>query len=208
MKFIFLLNKILPMVFWVLLIFGFDSAYISVLTILSAIVHEGGHLIAMLLFCKKKNSNPTANISGFRINAYGLSYKEELIAACGGPMMNLAVGLLCFVFPIPHGFDEYIKSFGILNIMTMISNLLPIMEYDGYKIIRCIIALFSKNATEGEKILYWISFFFTSVMCFLSLYIMLKMGEGYWLFGVFFTVLLSSITKRQRHTIYENNRDF
>jgi len=208
MRFIFFLDKILPLVFWVLLMFGFDSAYIAVLTIIAALIHEGGHLIAMLPFSKSKGNCPRADISGFRINASGLSYKEELAAALGGPLVNLLIGALCLSLPASSYFAEYIKTFGILNIITMISNLLPIAEYDGYKIVKCIIALCSNDASSGERILYWISFLFSAVMCFLSLYIMLKLGEGYWIFAVFFSVLLSYIVKRQRYAIYENNRDF
>ena len=46
-------KEILPLLFWVLLLFGFDKAYIAVLTLLVALVHEVGHYIAFLADCQQ-----------------------------------------------------------------------------------------------------------------------------------------------------------
>ena len=205
MKFIFLLlKKILPVAFWVLLIFGFDSAYAAILTILAALIHEGGHLIFSLSFSHKRNALLKSDLSGFRIRTKYLSYKEELIAAIGGPIANLAVGLLFLFFPFGKEFEEYATAFGVLNIMTMVSNLLPIEGYDGYKTISAISSLIFRDNLKTDVVLYWVSFVFSCIMTFLSLYLMLRLGEGYWIFAVFFSVTLSTIIRKQNNTIYEN----
>ena len=204
MKFIFLLEKILPLAFWILLIFGFDSAYMAILTIIAALIHEGGHLIATAPFSKKRSKIPRSNIAGFRIDTNALSYKEEFVAALGGPIINLVIGLIFIFLPFSQNFKTYAYMFGILNIMTMISNLLPIEGYDGHKALSALIAVFFGDSLMSEVILHWISFFFSAIMTFLALYLMLKLGEGYWIFAVFFSVMLSAIIKKQNNTIYEN----
>ena len=52
-------NSFLPLLFWALIMFGFDAPYIAILTIISAIIHEAGHLFAML-FITHEAQMPTA----------------------------------------------------------------------------------------------------------------------------------------------------
>lgn len=204
MKALIVLEKILTLAFWVLVIFGFDLAYTGVLTVLAALIHELGHFISIEIFSKKKKSRLTPSLLGFRIDAGRLTYKEELYVALGGPLINLTVGILFISLSAHTGLGYYFRVFGILNILTMVSNLLPIESYDGYKIATCIIAIFSKEITRWESVLYWISFSFCCISTFFALYIVLKLGEGYWVFLVFFSFTLTSIVKRQNQTICEN----
>ena len=197
MKLALFLSKILPLLFWMLLMLGFDSACIAVLTLLSAIIHECGHLIA--ISSTQKPGLLKAHISGFRIKVSDMSYKEELIVAAAGPLINIGVwGILAF-FHKNAAYGNYLCTFGVINLLTALSNLLPIEGYDGYKILSCLGALLLDDASACEKILFGISFVFSSIMCFLSLYLILKLGEGYWLFIVFFSLTLSAIAKRKKH---------
>ena len=197
MKLAIFLSKILPLLFWVLLLLGFDSLYISVLTVLAAIIHECGHLIFAPI--SKRAALPRADISGFRIDIRDMSYKEELLAAIGGPLINIFVGILSFVLFTNSPLADYARLFGTVNVMTALSNLLPIEGYDGYKILFCIGALIFDDAGRCEAVLLWISFLLSALMCFLSLYLILKLGEGYWIFFVFFTLTLSVIIRRTKH---------
>lgn len=208
MKLIFLIEKILPLIFWVVLIFGFDSEYVAVLTIVAAIIHEGGHMIVSMPFSKKRSSVLKNELSGFRIKANSLSYKEELITALGGPAFNFVVGVFCFIIPFEISFREYAYTFGLLNIMTMISNLLPIENYDGYRALSSALCIIFGNSLAVYSVLYWLSFATSVIMTFVSLYLMLRIDEGYWIFAVFFSITLSAIVKRQKDTICENKRDF
>lgn len=197
MKFLLLAEQSLLVVFWVLLIFGFDSTYIAVLTVLSALVHELGHIIAVMLIHKKGCFMPKPDISGFRIKLPSMSYKEELICAISGPLANLI--LLVFTLPVS---SPYAKTFAMLNLLTMLSNLLPIDGYDGFKILTSIFGLRLKCYARAQRILYSISFAFSCVMCFLALYILLKIGEGYWLFAVFFSVMLRAMIVRKNRDVF------
>jgi len=197
----FLLKKMLPLAFWIVLIFGFDAPYIAVLTILAAIIHEGGHLIISFPFSNKRSNTLKNNISGFRINTKQLSYKEELLAALGGPLANLIVAFILFSLPLESELKEYTYTFGMLNIMTMISNMLPIENYDGHRALSAALYLIFGDSASVYSFLYWLSFIFSSIMTFLSLYIMLRIGEGFWMFAVFFSVTLSAVVKRQNNAI-------
>ena len=177
MKIAIFLSKILPLLFWALLMLGFDSVYVAVLTVLSAAIHECGHLIAMPR--KSKSTLPRADISGFRIKIRGLSYKEELAVAACGPLTNILLGSILLIFSRSMPCGIYAKTFGIINLMTAISNLLPIEGYDGYKMLFCISALFFDDTARAERTLATFSFLFSALMCFLSLYLILKVGEGY-----------------------------
>ena len=202
-KLISFFERSLAILFWVLLMLGFDAPYITVLTVSAAVIHELGHIIAA--FCISGSVRiPRGDISGFRIKMSGLSYKEELIVALGGPLINILLGVILLKLPFPKTALPYLRTFGILNIMTAISNLLPIESYDGHKALLCLAAIFTSRHLLAEAIMHKLSFGFCAVMCFLSLYLILKLGEGYWLFAVFFSVLLSSIIKRQKQAFCEN----
>lgn len=195
----FLLEKLLPLAFWVILIFGFDAPYVAVLTILAALIHEGGHFIITLPFSNKRSHTLKNDISGFRIKTKNLSYKEELLAALGGPLFNLMAAICSFLIPSVDGLREYLYIFTIINLMTMISNLLPIEGYDGHRALSSALCLVWGEVSRVYSFVYWVSFFFSSIMTFFSLYVMLRIGEGYWIFAVFFSITVSAIIRKERY---------
>lgn len=201
MKFLLLLERSLLLVFWVLLIFGFDLPYTAILTILAALIHELGHVFCLMRTKSSCNLLPKPNVSGFRIKIPEMSYQKELLCALYGPLANLAVALLCLL-PLSPKLTPYLHTFATLNIMTMISNLLPIEEYDGYKILGSVLSLTVRCEATAQNVLYMTSLIFSAVMCFLSLYVMLKLGEGYWIFAVFFTVMIRMVIKKQKACIF------
>ncbi len=204
MKIIVLLEKCLPLFFWVLMMFGFDSPAGAVLTITVAVLHELGHMLMISLFTNKRASFPIANITGFRIRINELSYKEELLVSLGGPLINLIFGLPFAFIPASSVLLSYLKAFGIINLVTMVSNLFPIESFDGYRIISSVFGILGRADTSFSYILDTLSLAFTSLTCFLSLYLILKLGEGYWIFLIFFSLLISTIIKKQNRTIWEN----
>jgi len=202
MKFLALLKNVLAVCFWGILIFALESTYVSILTIAAALLHECGHMIVTLFFTKSKSGKLTGDISGFRIQTEGLSYGEEFLCAAGGPMINIVTFAICLLTG-----GVYILTFGLLNLLTALANLLPIESYDGYRIAHSAMCLFGFDGGRAEYILSHVSFIFSVLMTFLSLYLMLKLGEGYWIFAVFFSLTLSWLIKRQKRTICEKNGD-
>lgn len=199
MKLLYLLSETLTAIFWTLLMFGFDTPKVAALTLVAAIIHELGHIIALKILGKGARPLPRARISGLRISVHSLSYKDELILAAAGPLMNF----FCALFTLPIACFELSRLFISLNVMTALSNLLPAPGYDGLRITECLFLIFGKNYVRAERVLFAISIITVSLLCLFSLYFILKVGEGYWIFAVFFTLLVSELTKRQNSTFCE-----
>ncbi len=197
MSAIIFLEKALSILFWVLIIFGFDTVHIAVLTLICALLHECGHIAVILILNKRASGIPYGKINGLRISVKDLSYKEEICVAMGGPMINLGFAILVFMLSSASSFGEYMKIFGFINLMTMTSNLLPIRGYDGYKAIEASVMLITNDPMRGARILSGISFTLSILMCFISLYFMLKIGEGYWIFAIFISTVISDIAAKR-----------
>ncbi len=193
MNLLIFIEKALSIVFWVLVIFGFDTVGVAILTLICAVIHEIGHISVLLLLKKKTKKLPNAKIYGLRIGVKELSYIEEISVALGGPIINLFVAIAAFLH---RGFGpaaDYMQLFGFLNLMTMATNLFPITEHDGYKIIEATTMMFSKNPNKTKRLLSAMSFTLCMLMCFIALYFMLKIGEGYWIFAIFISTVISEI---------------
>lgn len=182
-------NQFLPVLFWVTLILGFEEPQIAMLTIISAIIHEGGH-IAFLKFKKIKNGELRGVISGFRIRPGSvLTYHEELMLYLSGPLSNLGAALLFSLFR-----GETAALLCTLNVATAVSNLFPVEGYDGYGILHSVA---EKKAPGGFgiRLLDALSNGIVFTFCILSIYFIDRFGCGYWIFAVFFVSMLKQLEK-------------
>ena len=194
-----LLERLLPPIFWMLLLFGFDSPLFALNTLISAAVHELGH-ISVFLLLGIKSSRPTGHISGFRIlPKRSLSFSEDALVSLGGPLANLVFSLISL--SLSPFFGEYAKILSLFSALTMLSNLAPIEGQDGYRII---LALTSRKFPYFEGALRKLSFAFNVILLFLSLYLIEKIGSGYWIFALFCASALSFISKSLRHAFFED----
>ena len=102
------------------------------LTVLSSLLHESGHLLVMTSVGNKPKA-VRFEITGMNIIRQpdtAISIKNEMLIALGGPLVNLillliSVILLCFCE------DENIMTFACVNLILMIFNLLPVKGLDG-----------------------------------------------------------------------------
>ena len=195
-------TEILPIAFWVLLIFGFDKPYIALITLLCAVIHEIGHYTAILLL-KCDTGTPIGHFSGFRIKKKNIvSYRKSIIIFLGGPMANFAFGMLFF---LPSFFSGYSFWVFAINIGTAFSNLLPIRGYDGYNIMFSIIK--NKGLVNAEIWLRRASFLFCTLLSFLSLYLMYYRDGGYWIYGIFTAMMISEMSQALGSQVCTNNEE-
>lgn len=195
MRFLRKAEAILPLIFWLLVIFAFDEPAFAAMTLAAAVIHELGHVAAGAA-CGEARLFPNAVASGFRIRPRAtLSYKDEMLLTLGGPLAGLLAALLSALlfFIFPH-FGHF-RTFSAVNLMTSLGNLLPIRGYDGYRLIECSILLFSPKPEGLLRAAELVSTLATTLLTFLSLYLILKLGEGYWIFCVFFSSLLARLVK-------------
>ena len=192
-----LANEILPMIFWILVLFGFDKPYVAVLTILAAVLHEIGHFIP-IYFLKCDTGTPIGHFSGFRIKEKRLtSYKEEILILASGPLANLLTFLLLLPFISRL---VYLRMFAYVNLATAISNLLPIKNYDGYSIGVELSRMYSKEGVTN--FLDSLSFLISGTFAFTALYLMYYHDTGYWIFGLFTASMLSEISQRLKKSVF------
>ena len=191
-------ESILPIFFWVLMIFGMDVPYIAILTIIAAVIHEIGHIEAIRHLSSSAKA-PRAHLSGFRIKSQdNTSYRDNSIILAMGPLFNIAFYI--FTLPFRKCLEGYVGVFGTINLITAISNLLPVEGYDGYGMLAQL--FMSKNLTAPMRILEGISFVFSVCATFFSLYLIDKFGSGYWIFGIFFILMISKLVKSGKYGIY------
>lgn len=189
-----ILTRILPSLFWLLLIFGFDAPYIANLTVISALIHEGGHILAASTLCT--DHTVRASFIGFGLLPKGtLSYKNEFLIILAGPLANIMIFTICLLFSDYCG--GYIEAFGIINLLTAISNLLPIQGYDGYRLAECTVSRLGNHPT-ASRALSVLSFALMTLLCFISLYLMSKLNAGYWIYFMFLFLLLKNMAKDQK----------
>ena len=184
------LESIAFVIFWVLMIYGFDKPYVAGLTLLSVAIHEMGHECCMFAISGERGRiRGVAN--GFKMQSKKhLSYREEIWLYASGALANLIAALLAL--PIKAIGGVYTDTFVALNLTTAISNLLPVRNYDGYGVIR---SLINRHGAPlwAHRLLSGVSLSVSFLTVVLSLYLMSIYGEGYWIYGVFFFAMLSEL---------------
>ena len=181
--------NVLPLLFWAFLIFGLDTPFTAINTLIAASVHEGGHIFAMMILGKKPQG--WAKLNGLRLGTNKLlSYREELLVAAAGPLANLIISLI--FIPLAHFIGDGVLFFILINLLTGTSNLLPLYGYDGYRILSAAISLKNNNG-NFVLILKGISVIFTSFIIFFSLYLIQTSNSGWWIWFVLIFSLLREL---------------
>ncbi len=196
MKILSILIGALRAFFWFTLLFALDRPYLAVLTLLSILIHEGGHVLAFLFL--SRGARMKTHLCGLRLSPTALlSYEQERFVAAAGPICGGIAALLSFAFgPLAPG---YMPDFALCNLLTSLSNLLPIEGYDGYRILSASAALRGRES----RLLPALSFGLCALLSLLSLFLFGILGEGLWTSAVFLFSLLSALPE-QKNTISED----
>lgn len=112
---------------------------IAVPFIVSALIHEVGHLV-VLLRIKAGITKIEFNLSGISIcyDGYRLSYGQEIICTAAGPVFSLALSIICAALGRITGVELYYLIAGT-SLTLFIFNILPLSFLDGGKILALII---------------------------------------------------------------------
>ena len=196
----------LPLIFWILLIFSLESASVAVLTLACALIHETGHEIFILMKTGQINI-PSGRVNGFVIrerSARMMSYGDEAMLYLSGPLANIAAAVASLLLRALIG--DYAELIVAMNIATALSSLIPVEGYDGYGALKCIMHehLSDNTATRALSI---ISFTLTAALSTVALYIMDRLGEGYWIFAIFTASLIGAISKALKIQKTEKNEN-
>ena len=184
---------VLSTAFWVLVLFGFEQPELAITTLICAFIHEFGHFICIILL-NRKDFKFRGVINGFRIQSKGIhSYDEEILIYLSGPFANIFALIVCLI--LSGLTDRNFITIGVINLVTALSNLLPIKGYDGYGAIKSFI-----NKQEfpevAIKALSCLSSALIFLFCIFSLYLINRHNGGYWIFAIFFVSMLKEFKER------------
>ena len=194
-------ERVLPFLFILFLMLAFDAVWVTVLTLLVAALHEIGHIFAAMAVGVGDMSMPRAVLTGLRLRSGRLlSYREEAVVALGGPLANI---LLFFILLPLTRVNYYILTLALLSLFTAVSNLVPIRGFDGQRILTGILATWVSPAGL-ERVTRVLTVVVCGAVALMSLVIMMIVGEGYWMFAVFFAVLCREILGRGKSSKSEN----
>jgi Zn-dependent protease len=100
-----------------------------------------------------------------------------------------------------------VASFAVINLLTAVSNLIPIRGFDGHRIL---IGLLSGRLSQDglDRVSRGLTLSISAAVALLSLFFMMKIGEGYWIFVVFFVVMCREIMAAHKSAKNENSRAF
>ena len=158
----------------------FTHSYLSLAAMLSATLQEIGHIIAAKL-CNIPLNRLKLDIFGASLEiGQGLyPYKSEVILAAAGPTVNIITFLLLIPFlssPLP-----FFELVALSSLFLAILNLLPILDFDGGRILSCLLASVF-DTTISTKVCSLLSYITVFLLWIISVYLMLRLGTSLSLF--------------------------
>jgi stage IV sporulation protein FB len=118
------------------LFYLFDRTGIFLLTAAAAVFHEAGHILVLCIMNIEIES-ADLYLQGIKIKykeARFLSYPKEIIIALAGPAVNLLIFILFSLAFKNIG----LETFGYINLILAIFNLLPIEKLDGGRAVKAL----------------------------------------------------------------------
>lgn len=134
-----------------LFMLALESALPFAVLILSALIHESGHLLAL----KKQGARPrridVLPMGAVIVCPEGLACKEELAVALAGPAFSFAAALVCFfAFLISGG--VYPLYACLINALLAFFNLLPLKKLDGGKALFNLLCIRGTDCAENARV--------------------------------------------------------
>lgn len=163
--------------------------------ILSALVHELGHVAAIKL-CGGKISGLTMDVTGFKIdfNPAGLTYGAEIIIALAGPCLNLILAYFSSWAGNRMG-SEFLLLLSGLNLILCVFNLLPIRQFDGGRALFMLLAMLF-NIDLAERTLCILSCGAIFLMMIGGAYLLIVSGRNFTWLTVSVWLLVSYCKRR------------
>ena len=146
------------------------------ITVFSSLLHETGHLLIMTSVGNKPQA-VRFEITGMNIIRQPdlkISTKNEILIALGGPFINLICFLISVVTLCIYN-NENILTFGCINLILMIFNLLPIIRLDGGLALYYVLLQKHDNIT-CSKILKITSVIFITIIYAWGFYVFILSG--------------------------------
>ncbi len=155
-------------------------SYISIAALLAAAIHELGHILAAKL-SKVSLHEMKLGIFGASLSLSDttLSYKKESFIALSGPLANIACVVLSLLFFETE--NAFLELFISASLFLGTLNLLPILDFDGGRILFCLLS-YKFSLYTAQLVLKILSFILIFTLWMLSVYLLLKLSSTLSLF--------------------------
>lgn len=169
-----------------------DTTANILLTLVASLIHECGHLAAMIIMGNKplKVVFELGGINIINNSKTHLSLNQELKIALSGPFVNfIALVLSCNMFVVFN--NEKILTFASINLILMVFNLLPIKNLDGGRALYYFLCK-KYNVYVCSKVIFLLSIFFIIITFIWGLYILIltKYNFSLIIIAIFLTLSL------------------
>lgn len=123
---------------------------VAVGCILASILHEGGHLAAMLLLgCPPHSFTVGAFGARFEMGETALAgYRRNILISLAGPAVNFSAAGLFLVLSQAEA--------AAVHLALGVFNLLPAAPLDGGQVLRCVLCLAGQER-QADRLLRWLS---------------------------------------------------
>lgn len=165
-------------------------------TIIFAILHEIGHLLALKYF--------KISIEEFKVSLFGgnikilnnnkIQYYQNAIISFCGPLVNLFFFVLFYLLNIFLK-NKFINEIYVINLVLAAFNLLPFYNFDGGKILTSILMNFLQEKTVNY-IITITSFIILIPFTYLAVYIFMLDSKNFYLLVSAVLMLLTIIFKK------------
>ena len=165
-------------------------------TIIFAILHETGHLLALKHF--------KISIEEFKVSLFGgnikilnnnkIQYYQNAIISFCGPLVNLFFFVLFYLLNIFLK-NKFINEIYVINLVLAAFNLLPFYNFDGGKILTSILMNFLQEKTVNY-IITITSFIILIPFTYLAVYIFMLDSKNFYLLVSAVLMLLTIIFKK------------
>ncbi len=128
-----------------------EGAFAFSLLLLSALIHELGHITAMFFQGLKPRRTDILPMGALIVCPEGVSYKSQLIISLSGPLASFFTAALTagiYIFAPSAG----MLFFGVINLTLCLFNLLPAQKNDGGKALFCFLAQKIQNEKTASRI--------------------------------------------------------
>lgn len=175
-----------------------DKSGLMLPTLLSTIIHEFGHLLALLLL-KFKPQKVILKVGAVSIvGRFNLTTLGELFLNFAGPFINLIL-FLFFWYVRRFLAPPFITNFALINLVLGIFNLLPVMGLDGGSILYLLLAKKLKhNALNLTCLLLSLSTAVFILFFGVNIFINTKTNPSLILLGLYL-ILSILISKKQKN---------
>lgn len=162
------------------------------LSVLFSLIHELGHLIAIML-CKEKPERISFGPFGMTIvreNDITQDYQKEFLTAIAGPVTNFLTALVFFLINTKYQ-NELLLKIIFVNLIIGSFNIMPVFALDGGRALESLLKLYFEEETS-ERILKTVSFVTLVIMMGFGFYILLSTTYNFTFLAIsiYLTVML------------------